>query len=57
MIRIQFRVCKIWGSLNGGYEEFYHLGYNACHLFQAGVLFGLFFDPENVGDIFLRNVN
>jgi hypothetical protein len=27
----------------------------ACYLLHAGVLFGLFVDPENVGDMFLRN--
>jgi hypothetical protein len=28
----------------------------ACHLFDAGFLLGLFFDPEDGGDMFLRNV-
>jgi hypothetical protein len=42
------RVCRIWGSHSGGCEEFYLLVYN--------FLLGLFFDPEDEGDIFLRNV-
>jgi hypothetical protein len=28
----------------------------ACHLIHADFLLGLFFDPEDVGDMFLRNV-
>jgi hypothetical protein len=28
----------------------------ACYLLHAGFLFGLFFDPEDVGDRFLLNV-
>jgi hypothetical protein len=27
-----------------------------CRLFHAGFLLGLFFDPEDEGDVFLRNV-
>jgi hypothetical protein len=36
------------------------LGYNASsnfYLHHAGFLFGLFFDPEDDGNIFLRNVD
>jgi hypothetical protein len=29
---------------------------SACYLLQAGFLLGLFFDPENGGDMFLLNV-
>jgi hypothetical protein len=29
---------------------------SACYLFRGGFLFGLFFDPEDVGDVFLLNV-
>jgi hypothetical protein len=34
------------------------LGYNgsALYLLQAGFLLGLFFDPEDGGDMFFRNV-
>jgi hypothetical protein len=28
----------------------------ACYLFHAGLFLGLYFDPENEGDMFLRNV-
>jgi hypothetical protein len=28
----------------------------ACYLFHAGFLLGLFFGPEDEGDMFLRNV-
>jgi hypothetical protein len=46
-------------------KEFCHLGHNAlkstetsfaCYLPHAGLLLGLFFDPEDEGDIFVRNV-
>jgi hypothetical protein len=30
--------------------------FSACYLLHAGFLFGLFFDPEDEGDMFLRNV-
>jgi hypothetical protein len=30
--------------------------YSACYLLHAGFLLGLFFGPENGGDMFLRNV-
>jgi hypothetical protein len=55
---------RIWGSHSGGFEEFYLLGYNAVKSVESqllacvhvGFLLSLFFDPENGGDIFLRNV-
>jgi hypothetical protein len=28
----------------------------ACYLLHAGFVLGLFFDPEDVGEIFFRNV-
>jgi hypothetical protein len=31
-------------------------GNSVCYLLHAAFLFGLFFDPEDGGDIFLRNV-
>jgi hypothetical protein len=44
------------------YEEFCLLGNNAmprsaCHPFRAGFLLDLFLDPEDGGDILLRNVS
>jgi hypothetical protein len=30
--------------------------WQACCLLHAGLLLGLYFDPENGGDMFLRNV-
>jgi hypothetical protein len=42
------------------FEKFYLLGYNAMQIsstcLHAGFLLGLFFDPIDGGDIFLRNV-
>jgi hypothetical protein len=38
-------ICRIWGSRSGGYEER-----------EASSQQGLFFDPEDGGDMFLRNV-
>jgi hypothetical protein len=29
---------------------------SACHLLHAGFLLGLFFEPEDGGDMFLQNV-
>jgi hypothetical protein len=85
-------VFRIWGSLSGGYEEYYLLGYNAvechllsrwtlkmeticssetsvdtqrtirratcrCHLLSRWFLAQLiFFDTEDWGDMFLRNI-
>jgi hypothetical protein len=31
------------------------IGRSTCHLFHAGIFLGLFFDPEDGGDMFLRN--
>jgi hypothetical protein len=28
---MKIRVCRIWGSHSGGYEEFYILGYNVVY--------------------------
>jgi hypothetical protein len=38
-----------------------HVGFEvvisrSCYLLHAGFLFGLFFDPEDGGDMFFRNV-
>jgi hypothetical protein len=51
---------------SGSAEEFYLLGYNAVQsvesqallviCFHTGFLLGLFFDPEDEGDIFFRNI-
>jgi hypothetical protein len=43
-------VYRIWGFHSGGYEEYHLLGYD------AGWFAELFFDPEDGGDTFLRNV-
>jgi hypothetical protein len=42
-------------------EEFCLLGYknkknSACYLFHAGLLLGLFFNPEDGSDMFLSSV-
>jgi hypothetical protein len=40
--------------------EFFSAGYkssSACHLIRAGFTVGLFFDPEDGDDMFLRNVS
>jgi hypothetical protein len=44
------------GSHTGGYEQFYLLGYNTCCLFHSGFLLSLLFNPEDEGDMLLRNV-
>jgi hypothetical protein len=31
--------------------------FSPCSLLHAGVLFGLFVDPENEGDIIIQNVD
>jgi hypothetical protein len=46
---------KICGSHSGGYEEFY-LQALLVTCFLLGFLLGLFFDPEDGSDMFLRNV-
>jgi hypothetical protein len=43
-------ICRIWGSHSGGYEA------PLATCFHAGFLIGLHFDPEDGGDMFLRNV-
>jgi hypothetical protein len=54
---------SIWvrGSHSGGYGEYYILGYDAeqssvCCRLYASFLLDLLFDPEDGGDMFLRNV-
>jgi hypothetical protein len=32
---------------------YYYFGISACYLIHAGFLLGLFFDPEDGGDMFL----
>jgi hypothetical protein len=29
ILKLSLALCNIWGSHNGGYEEFYLMGYNA----------------------------
>jgi hypothetical protein len=43
---------------SGGHEEFFLQGYKAllATCFQAGFMLNLFFDPEEGGDMFLRNI-
>jgi hypothetical protein len=36
--------------------SFRQVGCSACYLLRAGFFFGLLFDPEDGGDVFLRNV-
>jgi hypothetical protein len=57
----QNRECRIWASHSGSYEQFYLPGYNAVyisawHMISRCFLLGLYFDPEEGGDMFLRNV-
>jgi hypothetical protein len=54
---------RIWDSHSGGYEEYYLLGYNAVEYqptlppaFMLVSCSAYFFDPEDGGDMFLRNV-
>jgi hypothetical protein len=51
----EWRTWRIWGSHNGGYEEYYLLEYSTTY-FHAGILFSLFLDPEDGGNMFLQNV-
>jgi hypothetical protein len=64
---------RYWSdSHTGGSKEFYLLGYNAVQFslkstdvseelsllcFPPGLILGLFLDPEDGGEMFLRNVN
>jgi hypothetical protein len=51
---------RILGFYSGGYELFYLLGYNAVWsvvtCLKAGLFLGIFFDSEDRGDMFFRNV-
>jgi hypothetical protein len=52
-------ILPVDGSADSGlYEEFCLLGYKGnCCLLHAGFLLGLFFNPEEGGDIFLQNTD
>jgi hypothetical protein len=50
---------RVSGYDSGGYKEFYLLGYNVLCFppaFTLGFLLGLFFNPEDGRNMFLRNV-
>jgi hypothetical protein len=36
--------------------KFQQVDYSACYRLHTGFLLGLFFDPEDAGDMFLRNI-
>jgi hypothetical protein len=48
-----FTICLCQNSLHFSY----HKQSSACYLLHPGLLLGLFFDPEDEGDMFLRNVD
>jgi hypothetical protein len=55
-VNVYINGCRILESHNNGYEEFYHLQSSACYLLHAAFLHGLFFNPEDGGDKFFRNI-
>jgi hypothetical protein len=56
-MKIVLSLHRIQRSHSEGYEEFCHLGRNMRESrWQTELLFGLFFDPEDGGDMFLQNM-
>jgi hypothetical protein len=47
LMGLQATIYKFRGSHNRGYE---------AKIFHSGFLFSFFFEPEDGGDIFLRNI-
>jgi hypothetical protein len=48
--------CFVFPSCFPYKQKFRLAGYSTCYLIQAGFLLPLFFDTEDGGDMFLRNV-
>jgi hypothetical protein len=47
------RITSFWFLYN---PKFWQADCSVCYMLHAGFLLGLFFDPEDGGDMFLRNV-
>jgi hypothetical protein len=53
------KIKRLTIAKTSGYNAVYSFeseSWRGCYLFQTGFLFGLFFGPQDGGDIFLRNV-